>query len=98
MRQPLFPGDSEIDEIFRIFRLLGTPDEEMWPGVTTLPDYKQSFPTWHAKDLSDNVAGCTPESAEMLAGMLMYDPAKRMSARTALKSDYFLLPGGKSSL
>ena len=61
------PGDSEIDEIFRIFRLLGTPDEEMWPGVTTLPDYKESFPTWHAKDLSDNVAGCTPESAEMLA-------------------------------
>ena len=39
----------------------------MWPGVTTLPDYKQSFPTWHAKDLSDNVAGCTPEAAEMLA-------------------------------
>lgn len=26
----------------------------------------------------------------------MYDPAKRMSAKTALKSDYFLLPGGKA--
>jgi serine/threonine protein kinase len=31
-RHPLFPGDSEIDEIFRIFRILGTPNEEIWPG------------------------------------------------------------------
>ncbi|KAM0746290.1 Pkinase-domain-containing protein [Meredithblackwellia eburnea MCA 4105] len=94
MRQPLFPGDSEIDEIFRIFRLLGTPDDDVWPGVTSLPDYKTSFPTWYAKDLAENIVGCTPESAELLTGMLMYDPAKRMSAKTALKADYFLLPGG----
>ncbi|KAJ6019788.1 hypothetical protein N7522_000496 [Penicillium canescens] len=33
-RKPLFPGDSEIDEIFKIFRVLGTPDEELWPDVT----------------------------------------------------------------
>ena len=39
-RRPLFPGDSEIDELFRIFRVLGTPSEESWPGVTRLPDYK----------------------------------------------------------
>ncbi|KAJ6160942.1 hypothetical protein N7470_004338 [Penicillium chermesinum] len=32
-RKPLFPGDSEIDEIFKIFRILGTPDEETWPGL-----------------------------------------------------------------
>ena len=42
-RRPLFPGDSEIDEIFRIFRVLGTPTEAMWPGVTALPDYKVSL-------------------------------------------------------
>ncbi len=36
-RRPLFPGDSEIDEIFRIFRTFGTPDEATWPGVTSLP-------------------------------------------------------------
>ncbi|KAI5478638.1 hypothetical protein MNV49_004780 [Pseudohyphozyma bogoriensis] len=89
MRQPLFPGDSEIDEIFRIFRLLGTPDEEMWPGVTSLPDYKSSFPNWHPKELADNVPGLTPEAGEILAGMLAFDPAKRMSAKAALKSEYF---------
>ncbi|GAA6015307.1 hypothetical protein JCM10207_008943 [Rhodosporidiobolus poonsookiae] len=90
MRQPLFPGDSEIDEIFRIFRLLGTPDEDVWPGVTSLPDYKSTFPNWHPKDLRDHVAGATDESAELIAGMLAYDPAKRISAKAALQSDYFL--------
>lgn len=34
---PLILGDSEIDELFRIFRTLGTPSEEVWPGVTKLP-------------------------------------------------------------
>ncbi|BGP32051.1 Cyclin-dependent kinase catalytic subunit [Rhodotorula toruloides] len=89
MRQPLFPGDSEIDEIFRIFRLLGTPDEDVWPGVTNLPDYKTTFPHWHAKDIMDHVPGCTEESAELIIGMLAYDPSKRMSAKAALKSAYF---------
>jgi cyclin-dependent kinase len=37
MRQPLFPGDSQIDQLFRIFRAFGTPTEENWPG-NTLPD------------------------------------------------------------
>ncbi|CAN0014172.1 unnamed protein product [Bubo scandiacus] len=32
-RRALFPGDSEIDQLFRIFRTLGTPDEAAWPGV-----------------------------------------------------------------
>ncbi|GAA6055890.1 hypothetical protein NBRC10513_004935 [Rhodotorula toruloides] len=89
MRQPLFPGDSEIDEIFRIFRLLGTPDEDVWPGVTNLPDYKTTFPHWHAKDIMDHVPGCMEESAELIIGMLAYDPSKRMSAKAALKSAYF---------
>lgn len=89
MRQPLFPGDSEIDEIFRIFRLLGTPDEDVWPGVTTLPDYKASFPNWHPKDLASQIAGSTDDSVELIAGMLAYDPAKRMSAKQALQAPYF---------
>ena len=33
-------GDSEIDQLFRIFRVLRTPTEDLWPGVTQLPDFK----------------------------------------------------------
>lgn len=46
MQSPLFPGDSEIDQLFRIFRTKGTPTEETWPGVSQLPDYKATIPKW----------------------------------------------------
>ena len=36
----LFKGDSEIDQLFQIFRILGTPDEKVWNGVSQLSDYK----------------------------------------------------------
>ncbi|KAI7963410.1 hypothetical protein MJO29_003837 [Puccinia striiformis f. sp. tritici] len=88
-RQPLFPGDSEIDEIFRIFRLLGTPNETIWPGVQTLPDYKPGFPQWSAKDIGAHVQNSTSVSVDLIAKMLVYDPAKRASAKSSLKHSYF---------
>ena len=30
-------------------RVLGTPNEEVWPGVTALPDFKSAFPKWPPK-------------------------------------------------
>ncbi len=44
---------QEIDEIFKIFRLLGTPTPDTWPGVQELPDYKECFPKWTAKPLQE---------------------------------------------
>lgn len=38
--RPLFPGSDVDDQLKRIFKLLGTPTEETWPGMTQLPDYK----------------------------------------------------------
>jgi hypothetical protein len=48
---------QEIDEIFKIFRTLGTPTEETWPGVHDLPDFKDSFPKWAPRKLEEV---CTP--------------------------------------
>jgi hypothetical protein len=33
--RPLFPGNSEIDEIFKICSILGTPDKREWPEGKT---------------------------------------------------------------
>merc|ERR1712179_727444 len=35
--EPLFPGKSEVDELNKIFKLLGTPSEKMWSGYKDLP-------------------------------------------------------------
>lgn len=58
-KRALFPGDSEIDQLFRIFRTLGTPNEAIWPGISNFPDYKTTFPQWQKQDLGkllNNVA------------------------------------------
>ncbi|KAK4341169.1 hypothetical protein RND71_039670 [Anisodus tanguticus] len=55
-QRPLFTGDSEIDEPFMIFRVVGTLSEDTWPGITSLPDYKSAF----LKRLSKNLATTGP--------------------------------------
>ena len=36
-KETLFPGKSEFDQIGRIFKLLGSPTPENWPGAAALP-------------------------------------------------------------
>ncbi|RDW93339.1 cyclin-dependent serine/threonine-protein kinase CDC28 [Aspergillus mulundensis] len=88
-RKPLFPGDSEIDEIFKIFRLLGTPDESIWPGVTSFPDFKATFPKWKREDISSVVSGLEDDGLDLLEALLEYDPARRISAKQACMHPYF---------
>ncbi|KAJ7112985.1 Pkinase-domain-containing protein [Mycena epipterygia] len=87
--QPLFPGDSEIDQIFKIFRILGTPDEECWPGLQSLPDYKPTFPQWAAQELARVVPALDKDGIDILQATLMYDSSKRISAKRALLHPYF---------
>ncbi|XP_021823729.1 cell division control protein 2 homolog 1 isoform X2 [Prunus avium] len=66
-QRPLFPGDSEIDELFKIFRIMGTPTEDTWPGVNSLPDFKSSFPKWLAKDLATAVPNLESAGVDLLS-------------------------------
>merc|ERR1719251_159778 len=88
-RRPLFQGDSEIDQLFRIFRVLRTPTEDLWPGVTQLPDFKATFPNWQTLGLKNSMKKIEPAGLDLLEQMLIYDPAKRISAKKALLHPYF---------
>ncbi|KAJ7825423.1 kinase-like domain-containing protein [Mycena olivaceomarginata] len=89
MWSPLFPGDSEIDQIFKIFRILGTPNEENWPGVQGLSDYKTTFPQWSSQELARVVPTLDKDGIDFLQATLTYNPAKRISAKRALIHLYF---------
>jgi cyclin-dependent kinase len=86
---PLFPGDSEIDQIFKIFQILGTPTEEVWQGVSKLPDYKPTFPQWSRQDIAPIVPVLDEAGLDILKSTLTYDSAKRISAKRALEHPYF---------
>lgn len=90
--QALFPGDSEIDTIFKMFRVLGTPTEEVWPGVSQLRDFKQEFPKWHDTHLVDvRAAGPSLGDAgvELVQECLRFNPVERPSARRLLQHSFF---------
>ncbi len=46
------PG-LQISQLFKIFQILGTPDESVWPGVSQLQDWQATFPRWPARPLSE---------------------------------------------
>merc|ERR1739842_159764 len=89
-KRPLFQGDSEIDQLFRIFRVLKTPTDDMWPGVSQLPDFKVHFPAWSTYSLVEQMDGHLDQNGiDLLDKMLVYDPSKRISAKQALQHPYF---------
>lgn len=88
-RQPLFPGDCEIDELYQIFRLLGTPNDDTWPGVTELPDYKPVFPMWRKKPLGEGIKNIDPVGLDLIEKLLQYDPSKRISCAAAARHPWF---------
>lgn len=89
---PLLPGDSDIDQLLRTLRLLGTPTDHRWPGARELPDFGKI-----------TVAPCEPAGREaavpdnadpglatdLLFRLLSLDPAERPTAAEALEDVYF---------
>lgn len=89
--EPMFPGKSEIDELNRIFKELGTPSDSIWPGYSQLPVVKRTqftdFPYNHLREhfkerLSD-------KGFQLMNKFLTYDPAKRITCQEALLHEYF---------
>lgn len=68
---------------------MGTPDEGTWPGVSSLPDFKTSFPKWPARPLAKVVPGLDEAGVDLLGRMLALDPQRRVSAKEALLHPWF---------
>eukprot|EP00994_Dinema_validum_P007306 NODE_592_length_1520_cov_88.394969_g436_i0.p1 GENE.NODE_592_length_1520_cov_88.394969_g436_i0~~NODE_592_length_1520_cov_88.394969_g436_i0.p1 ORF type:complete len:323 (+),score=66.79 NODE_592_length_1520_cov_88.394969_g436_i0:60-971(+) len=97
-KRPLFPGDSEIDQLFKIFRSLGTPTEHSWPRVTTLPDYTPTFPPWKGEPLGNAVPNLDRAGLDLLSKMLVYDPASRITAKGAMLHPYLAELGNATAM
>jgi serine/threonine protein kinase len=92
--KPLFPGSSVEEELHLIFRTLGSPDEESWPGISNNKEYSgYNFPIFlpESKEspLSSKVPRLDETGLKLLHHLLAYEPSKRISAADAVKSPYF---------
>ncbi|XP_071709295.1 cell division control protein 2 homolog [Rutidosis leptorrhynchoides] len=85
--QPLFEGESEIDQLYHIFRIMGTPNENAWPIL--LPRFASNFPTSTGEDLANVVPDLDKYGLDLLREMLYIDPYQRITAKAALEHEYF---------
>ena len=88
-RKPLFAGDCEIDQIFKIFQMYGTPTEKTWPGITKLPEFKLNFPQFKGKGIQSYNTLIDHVGVDLLEKMIQLDPCKRISAKQALNHPFF---------
>ncbi|ORZ32368.1 cell division control protein 28, partial [Catenaria anguillulae PL171] len=79
------PLRNYTHELFKIFQVLGTPDEQIWPGVHDLPDYKPHFPKWPKSSLELYADKLGTAGVDLLDGLLTYFPGQRTSAARALQ-------------
>jgi len=99
---PLFPGENDIEQLCCVLRVLGTPTEETWPGMTELPDYnKITFPENPPIPFEEIMPDASPEAIDLVRQFLVYPSKKRISAKKALLHPYFFtepLPAHHSDL
>ncbi|CAG0889577.1 unnamed protein product [Darwinula stevensoni] len=88
-RKPLFPGQSEVDQLSKIFRVLGKPREEDWPRDVYFPWSSFPSPVSPPTPLSDLVPEIDPQGLSLLQRMLKFVPEQRGSAAEALVQPYF---------
>ena len=87
-RVPFLPGDTDLDQLGKIFLALGTPTEKNWPGLTQLPDYIQFKPN-PGTPLRDIFTAAGDDLLDLLGKMLTLCPTNRINAENALRHQYF---------
>jgi cell division cycle 2-like protein len=96
-KEPLFRGKSEIDQLDKIFRTLGTPNEKIWPDFVTLPGVKcnfvkRPFNKFREKFPAVSFSGrptLSEAGFDLINRLLTYDPDKRISSEEALNHEWF---------
>ncbi|SMQ53516.1 unnamed protein product [Zymoseptoria tritici ST99CH_1A5] len=99
-RHAIFPGDGgEINQLDKIYNVLGTPSRSEWPGITELQWYEllrpsHRIPSTFEEKYRERVS---PEAFELLQAMFLYDPANRPTASDVLEHPYFTVEEPKAA-
>jgi cyclin-dependent kinase 7 len=88
LRVPFLPGESDLDQLTRIFQALGTPTEETWPNGKTLPDFIQ-FKMFPGTPLRHIFTAAGDDLLQLAEKLLAMYPLNRCTCTEALKMPYF---------
>mmetsp|Transcript_22161 Transcript_22161/g.44832 ORF Transcript_22161/g.44832 Transcript_22161/m.44832 type:complete len:416 (-) Transcript_22161:120-1367(-) len=98
-KEATIQGRGELDQIDKIFQLLGSPTEERWPNFSKLPNSRtfrwktdrgsrlgEIFPV---NTFTGGQTYLDPNGLKLLGSLLTLDPQRRMTADEALRHPYF---------
>ncbi|KAI8802397.1 kinase-like domain-containing protein [Cladochytrium replicatum] len=90
LRTPFMAGETELGQLETIFRALGTPSEDEWPGLEDLPLFGSMNLTRYPKPPLRNLfTAAGADALDLLDRMLIYCPSRRIRAQDALQHMYF---------
>jgi serine/threonine protein kinase len=83
-------SDNEMDVLIKVYKLLGTPNESTWPGVSTLPHFHASSDlVQHPRSINENHVGSLgPRGFDLMTSLFAYPP-ERIPCDVALRHPYF---------
>lgn len=86
--QPLFPGESGIDQLVEIIKVLGTPTRDQ---IRTMnPNYMEhKFPQIKPHPFNKVFRKASPEAIDLISALLEYTPTQRLSAIEAMCQPFF---------
>ncbi|GFS43368.1 hypothetical protein NPIL_292773 [Nephila pilipes] len=95
--QALFPGSTVEVQLDLIFRQMGIPTEETWPGISAyedfrtnfLPEVSQRYGDLEQKKFPQRICRLDSAGQDLFFKLLTYDPKKRISALDGTRHPYF---------
>ena len=88
-QQPLFNGNSEIDQLQKICKVLGTPSRSWQEGYKLVGQLGFEFPTYDPMPLESILTTANSQTIDLLKSMLKFDNSKRITAVSMLNHPYF---------
>jgi glycogen synthase kinase 3 beta len=86
--QPIFPGESGVDQLVEIIKVLGTPTKEQILSMN--PEYKEyKFPNIKPLAWEKVFRKSNKDAIEFVAKLLVYDPNIRPKPMASLLDPYF---------
>lgn len=89
LRTPIFPGESDIDQLVKIFNVLGTPTLENWPNMDKMNSFITLRPDNETPGLNFIFSAAPQDLIDLMIKMWTFDPVKRVTCTQALQQEYF---------
>lgn len=91
LRIPYLAGKDDVDQLDVTFRAYGTPTEQIWPNVSSLPMYNalHVYPPPSRQELRMRFSAATEKALDFLILLTQLDPSRRCNSTQALLHEYF---------